>query len=79
MRKVIGWAVALGLLVAAPVVGHEKRTDRCGCHHQYGLRHCHPNKKTRTCEAPAAYRHLSRKADRASPSKEKPPATSSQL
>jgi hypothetical protein len=53
-----GWAVALGLAlaglaVAGPAAAHDKRTDRCGCHHQYGLRHCHPNKKTSACEAPA--------------------------
>ena len=29
-----------------------KPTDRCGCHTVYGLRHCHPNMKTRQCEAP---------------------------
>jgi hypothetical protein len=39
-------------LMAAPAWAHEKRTDRCGCHHEFGLRHCHPNKKTQGCEAP---------------------------
>ncbi|MDQ3263880.1 MAG: hypothetical protein M3Y59_09485, partial [Myxococcota bacterium] len=35
-----------------PAAAHEKRADKCGCHHQYGLRHCHPKYKTKTCEAP---------------------------
>ena len=30
-----------------------KRVDPCGCHHVYGLRHCHPNRKTPHCELPA--------------------------
>ena len=30
----------------------KKRVDACGCHHVYGLRHCHPNRKTPKCEAP---------------------------
>lgn len=49
------WGLFLGAaLLAAPATAraHQKRTDRCGCHHQYGLRHCHPNKKTQSCEAP---------------------------
>ncbi len=29
-----------------------KRVDACGCHHVYGVRHCHPNRKTSHCEAP---------------------------
>jgi hypothetical protein len=24
-----------------------KRVDACGCHHVYGLRHCHPNRKSK--------------------------------
>lgn len=44
------WIAAM--LLAAPAVAHEKRADKCGCHHQYGLRHCHPKKKTDHCEAP---------------------------
>jgi hypothetical protein len=31
----------------------KKRTDACGCHHFYGLRHCHPKLKTPRCESPA--------------------------
>lgn len=47
------WPLALSVvLLAAPGAAHEKRTDRCGCHHQFGLRHCHPKKKTPKCEAP---------------------------
>lgn len=30
----------------------KKRVDACGCHHVYGLRHCHPARKTDHCEAP---------------------------
>lgn len=46
-------AVLMGVLfLAGPAVAHEKRADKCGCHHQYGLRHCHPKFKTKTCEAP---------------------------
>jgi hypothetical protein len=32
----------------------QKRTDACGCHHHFGLRHCHPKRKTARCEAPVA-------------------------
>jgi hypothetical protein len=52
-----GWALVLcvGLCFsAAPSFAHEeKRTDPCGCHHQWGRRHCHPQRKTPRCEAPA--------------------------
>lgn len=51
-------AAALALAVAmfaGPAFGHRsKRTDKCGCHHQYGLVHCHPNLKSNRCEAPVA-------------------------
>jgi hypothetical protein len=30
----------------------KKRVDACGCHHLYGLRHCHPNRKGPHCELP---------------------------
>ena len=43
------FALALG---APPALAHQARTDRCGCHHQYGVRHCHPKLKTKHCEAP---------------------------
>lgn len=43
-------------LVAAPVfnpsICAKKRVDPCGCHHVYGIRHCHPNRKGGHCEAP---------------------------
>ena len=42
--------VLVALLVAAPGLGHEARMDKCGCHNQYGLRHCHPSKRTKRCE-----------------------------
>ncbi len=42
--------------VAAPVfnpsICAKKRVDACGCHHVYGIRHCHPNRKGEHCEAP---------------------------
>ena len=50
------WILAGMVMVAmsAPTAwAHKsKRTDPCGCHHEYGLRHCHPNQKKETCEAP---------------------------
>jgi hypothetical protein len=39
-------------LVFNPQVCQKKRVDTCGCHHVYGIRHCHPNRKTSHCEAP---------------------------
>jgi hypothetical protein len=52
-----GWAfslcVGLGLLGTPSFAHQDKRTDPCGCHHQWGLRHCHPQKKTPRCEAAA--------------------------
>ncbi|MCP3102526.1 hypothetical protein LZ198_26995 [Myxococcus sp. K15C18031901] len=35
-----------------PSVCAKKRVDACGCHHVYGIRHCHPNRKGEHCEAP---------------------------
>ena len=35
-----------------PSVCAKKRVDACGCHHVYGIRHCHPNRKSDHCEAP---------------------------
>ncbi|HYO66825.1 MAG TPA: hypothetical protein VEU33_12135, partial [Archangium sp.] len=29
----------------------KKRVDACGCHHVYGVRHCHPKRKSEHCEA----------------------------
>jgi hypothetical protein len=29
----------------------KKRVDPCGCHHVYGVRHCHPNRATAHCES----------------------------
>lgn len=31
----------------------KKRVDACGCHHVYGMRHCHMNRRSEHCEAPA--------------------------
>jgi hypothetical protein len=48
----LGMVVA-ALMASGPALGHKsKRTDPCGCHHQYGLRHCHPTQKSPKCEAP---------------------------
>jgi hypothetical protein len=34
-----------------PAVCAKKRVDACGCHHVYGVRHCHPKRKSEHCEA----------------------------
>ncbi len=34
-----------------PAVCGKKRVDACGCHHVYGVRHCHPKRKSEHCEA----------------------------
>jgi len=34
-----------------PSICGKKRVDACGCHHVYGVRHCHPKRKTDHCEA----------------------------
>lgn len=48
--KVVGLSA---LFWTATAAAHDnKRIDACGCHHQYGLRHCHPKKKSNRCEAP---------------------------
>ena len=44
-----GWAFAAW----ATEPCSRKRVDACGCHHVYGLRHCHPNRKSTHCELPA--------------------------
>lgn len=50
MVRVLGLGA---LLLAGSAFAHDnKRIDPCGCHHQYGLRHCHPTKKSERCEAP---------------------------
>ncbi|MBN8470682.1 hypothetical protein JYJ95_29610 [Corallococcus exiguus] len=40
---------------AAPVFNPslcaKKRVDPCGCHHVYGIRHCHQSRKSNHCEA----------------------------
>lgn len=53
MRRILRALALGGLVLALPASAHDsKRTDKCGCHHQFGLRHCHPKKKTQRCEAP---------------------------
>ncbi|RKH27054.1 hypothetical protein [Corallococcus sicarius] len=34
-----------------PSLCAKKRVDPCGCHHVYGIRHCHQNRKSNHCEA----------------------------
>ncbi len=34
-----------------PAICSKKRVDACGCHHVYGVRHCHPKRKSDHCEA----------------------------
>ncbi|WP_257461853.1 hypothetical protein [Archangium lipolyticum] len=36
-----------------PAICAKKRVDACGCHHVYGIRHCHPKRKSDHCEAMA--------------------------
>jgi hypothetical protein len=36
-----------------PAICAKKRVDACGCHHVYGIRHCHPKRKSEHCEAMA--------------------------
>jgi hypothetical protein len=36
-----------------PAVCSKKRVDACGCHHVYGVRHCHPKRKSEHCESMA--------------------------
>ncbi len=53
-------AVALQTAPPVPQAGQvfnpsacaKKRVDACGCHHVYGVRHCHPNRKGDHCEVP---------------------------
>lgn len=33
-----------------PSVCAKKRVDACGCHHVYGVRHCHSKRQTEHCE-----------------------------
>ncbi len=56
------WMVPAGAIANAPPLEParnqacaRKRTDACGCHHYYGLRHCHPKLKTERCERPVNY------------------------
>jgi hypothetical protein len=44
--------VQLSGQVFNPSICAKKRVDACGCHHVYGIRHCHPNRKSDRCEAP---------------------------
>lgn len=36
-----------------PSICNKKRVDACGCHHVYGVRHCHPKRKSEHCESMA--------------------------
>ena len=53
----LGGSMSDGQVVAQKTVRCEKkRVDACGCHHVYGLRHCHPTRKTDHCEAPVKFK-----------------------
>ena len=55
MTKIAAAIAVAVALMAAPASAHRsKRTDKCGCHHQYGVVHCHPNLKSNRCEAPVS-------------------------
>lgn len=51
------WAWSAGPvdMTAAPVfnpgICAKKRVDACGCHHVYGIRHCHARRRSDHCEA----------------------------
>lgn len=36
-----------------PSICNKRRVDACGCHHVYGVRHCHPKRQTDHCESMA--------------------------
>jgi hypothetical protein len=44
-----------------PSICAKKRVDACGCHHVYGVRHCHPKRKTEHCESMAQVNDSSEK------------------
>lgn len=67
--------IALGLLALGAEAHEGKRIDKCGCHQQYGLRHCHPKRRTPRCEAPV--RGESRAAPK--PANSTPPQTADRL
>lgn len=55
MKRVLWGIMAATCLASAPALAHKsKRTDPCGCHHQFGLRHCHMKEKSDKCEAPVS-------------------------
>jgi hypothetical protein len=51
------WAAIAGaaLLTGVPIFAEgpcaNKPVDPCGCHHVHGIRHCHPNRRTKYCVA----------------------------
>ncbi|WNG32303.1 hypothetical protein F0U60_00820 [Archangium minus] len=44
-----------------PSICAKKRVDACGCHHVYGVRHCHPKRKSEHCESMAQVNEPSEK------------------
>lgn len=44
-----------------PSICAKKRVDACGCHHVYGVRHCHPKRKSEHCESMALVNEPSEK------------------
>jgi hypothetical protein len=52
MALVLGAALWTPPLVRTELCA-KKRVDSCGCHHVFGVRHCHPNRRSAHCEAVA--------------------------
>ena len=57
MRFWARWAAIGGaaLLTGVPIFAEgpcaKKPVDACGCHHVHGIKHCHPNRRTKNCVA----------------------------
>lgn len=70
-------------LVAAPVfnpaVCAKKRVDPCGCHHVYGIRHCHPARKGDHCEAPVKAQLPAESTEKQAPVKDQAPEKKKQI
>ena len=69
--------------VAAPVfnpsVCAKKRVDPCGCHHVYGIRHCHPSRKGDHCEAPVKAQLPAESTEKQAPVKTQAPEKKKQI
>jgi hypothetical protein len=67
--RVLAAALAVALVSATAQAHYTKRTDACGCHHQWGVRHCHPSKMTSHCESPAGKTGAEKKKSPSKPEK----------